>query len=156
MSLFIRSGALNILSKRGLASTKKVLPEFTKDRYPVTRGDYASISDKDVAKFESILDKHRVITGDEAQGYNVDWIGSVRGDSNVVLRPKTTEEVSEILKHCNARKLAVVPQGGNTGLVRSRLLLKINENIFVHPLAGWRIGSRFRRSCHLNGLDESN
>lgn len=33
------------------------------------------------------------------------------------MRPKTTEEVSAILKYCNERKLAVVPQGGNTGLV---------------------------------------
>ena len=26
-------------------------------------------------------------------------------------------QVSEILKYCNSRSLAVVPQGGNTGLV---------------------------------------
>ncbi len=34
-----------------------------------------------------------------------------------MLRPKNSEEVSAILKHCSARLLAVVPQGGNTGLV---------------------------------------
>lgn len=34
-----------------------------------------------------------------------------------MLRPKTNEEVSAILKYCNQEKLAVVPQGGNTGLV---------------------------------------
>lgn len=39
------------------------------------------------------------------------------GASQVVLRPKSTEEVSAILKYCNEKKLAVVPQGGNTGLV---------------------------------------
>lgn len=39
------------------------------------------------------------------------------GASQVVLRPKFTEEVSAILKYCNEKKLAVVPQGGNTGLV---------------------------------------
>lgn len=39
------------------------------------------------------------------------------GHSKVVLRPKTTQEVSEILRYCNAKKLAVCPQGGNTGLV---------------------------------------
>lgn len=33
------------------------------------------------------------------------------------MRPKSTEEVSGILKYCNEKKLAVVPQGGNTGLV---------------------------------------
>lgn len=35
----------------------------------------------------------------------------------MVLKPKTTEEVSAILRHCNERRLAVCPQGGNTGLV---------------------------------------
>lgn len=34
-----------------------------------------------------------------------------------MLKPKTTEEVSAILKYCNAENLAVCPQGGNTGLV---------------------------------------
>ena len=39
------------------------------------------------------------------------------GSGQIVLRPKTTEEVSDILRYCNSRTLAVVPQGGNTGLV---------------------------------------
>uniref|UniRef100_UPI0037E82D1D D-2-hydroxyglutarate dehydrogenase, mitochondrial isoform X2 n=1 Tax=Semicossyphus pulcher TaxID=241346 RepID=UPI0037E82D1D len=43
------------------------------------------------------------------------WIGSSSGE--VLLRPKTTQEVSQILKYCNSRNLAVNPQGGNTGLV---------------------------------------
>lgn len=34
-----------------------------------------------------------------------------------MLKPKTTKEVSAILQHCNKQKLAVCPQGGNTGLV---------------------------------------
>lgn len=87
------------------------------DRYKIERGKYSSLTDKDVAQFESLLDKNRVLSGDDTQGYNIDWMRSFRGFSNVVLRPKTTEEVSAILKYCNERKLAVCPQGGNTGLV---------------------------------------
>jgi FAD/FMN-containing dehydrogenase len=34
-----------------------------------------------------------------------------------VLTPTTTEEISKILKYCSDKNLAVVPQGGNTGLV---------------------------------------
>lgn len=34
-----------------------------------------------------------------------------------MLKPKTTEEVSAIMRYCNQRLLAVCPQGGNTGLV---------------------------------------
>ncbi|KAJ0063048.1 hypothetical protein NL108_010662, partial [Boleophthalmus pectinirostris] len=37
--------------------------------------------------------------------------------SEVLLRPQTTAEVSQILRYCNSRNLAVNPQGGNTGLV---------------------------------------
>lgn len=40
-----------------------------------------------------------------------------RGHAKLVLKPGSTEEVSKILKYCNDNMLAVVPQGGNTGLV---------------------------------------
>lgn len=38
------------------------------------------------------------------------------GNAQIVLKPNTTEEVSQIMQHCHSRNLAVVPQGGNTGL----------------------------------------
>jgi FAD/FMN-containing dehydrogenase len=50
-------------------------------------------------------------------GYNTDWMGKYRGASSVALRPNSTEQVRKILAHCTKRRLAVVPQGGNTGLV---------------------------------------
>lgn len=34
-----------------------------------------------------------------------------------MLKVRTTEEVSKILEFCNKERLAVCPQGGNTGLV---------------------------------------
>ena len=40
-----------------------------------------------------------------------------RGQAKLALRPESTEQVSKILKYCNEHALAVVPQGGNTGLV---------------------------------------
>jgi FAD/FMN-containing dehydrogenase len=51
-------------------------------------------------------------TTDDLQPFNDDWM-----KSQIVVKPKTTQEVSEILKYCNEQGLAVVPQGGNTGLV---------------------------------------
>jgi hypothetical protein len=44
-------------------------------------------------------------------------VSQFSGASQIVLKPKTTEEVSAVLKYCNAENLAVCPQGGNTGLV---------------------------------------
>ena len=49
--------------------------------------------------------------------FNEDWIRKYKGASRVALKPKTTAQVSQVLAHCNERRLAVVPQGGNTGLV---------------------------------------
>jgi FAD/FMN-containing dehydrogenase len=39
------------------------------------------------------------------------------GSSSLVLRPADTQQVAAVLRHCHAARLAVVPQGGNTGLV---------------------------------------
>uniref|UniRef100_A0A6B2L3A6 FAD-binding PCMH-type domain-containing protein n=1 Tax=Arcella intermedia TaxID=1963864 RepID=A0A6B2L3A6_9EUKA len=40
-----------------------------------------------------------------------------QGASPLLLKPSLTSQVSQILKYCNDRCLAVCPQGGNTGLV---------------------------------------
>lgn len=54
---------------------------------------------------------------DDIEPFNSDWMRKFRGHAQLVLKPSTKEEVSEILKYCNDNMLAVVPQGGNTGLV---------------------------------------
>ena len=61
---------------------------------------------------------NQVITDPEdLESHNADWTKKYVGKSNLMLKPKTTEEVAAILKYCNENKIAVVPQGGNTGLV---------------------------------------
>lgn len=49
--------------------------------------------------------------------FNSDWMGRYTGASKIALKPKSTEQVSAIMKYCNDQQIAVVPQGGNTGLV---------------------------------------
>ncbi|KAL3908488.1 MAG: hypothetical protein SGILL_008460, partial [Bacillariaceae sp.] len=49
--------------------------------------------------------------------YNVDWTSQYRGESSIVVRPQSTDEVVQIVDYCNTRRLGIVPQGGNTGLV---------------------------------------
>lgn len=46
------------------------------------------------------------------------------GKSTTVLRPRTAQEVSEIVKYCNERQIGIVPQGGNTGLVGGGVPIK--------------------------------
>jgi FAD/FMN-containing dehydrogenase len=54
---------------------------------------------------------------DDIEPFNSDWMRKYRGHSKLVLKPGSAKEVSKILKYCNDNMLAVVPQGGNTGLV---------------------------------------
>ena len=49
--------------------------------------------------------------------YNEEPTHKYTGLSTCVLKPKSTEEISNILTYCNARKLAVVVQGGHRNLV---------------------------------------
>ena len=73
----------------------------------------------------AILDGLRAIVGDRGlilddQGkepFVRDWRGSLVGNAAVVVRPGTTEEVSRVVKLCFDNGIAIVPQGGNTGLM---------------------------------------
>ncbi|XP_041343014.1 D-2-hydroxyglutarate dehydrogenase, mitochondrial isoform X1 [Pyrgilauda ruficollis] len=100
---------------RGCAGSREVVP--TCERYAVRRLPFARLADGDVAFFERLM-PGRVLTGEEeVKPFNVDWLKSVRGCSQLVLKPQTTAEVSQVLRYCHERNLAVNPQGGNTGLV---------------------------------------
>ncbi|HEX2073662.1 MAG TPA: FAD-binding oxidoreductase [Geodermatophilus sp.] len=52
----------------------------------------------------------------EMEGYLTDWRGAYRGSAAAVLRPGSTEEVAAVVALCREAGVAVVPQGGNTGL----------------------------------------
>lgn len=58
-----------------------------------------------------------VLTGDGLTAYERDWRGREHGKALCVVRPAHTKEVSAVVKACAAVGVAMVPQGGNTGLV---------------------------------------
>src|ERR1035441_6365917 len=49
--------------------------------------------------------------------YELDWTRRFGGPALAVARPANTSEVAKVLAACNRFHVAVVPQGGNTGLV---------------------------------------
>lgn len=80
--------------------------------------DFSQINIDDISYFKKILGERGVVQDKEKlDDANTDWMRKHKGSSKLMLQPRTTEEVSQILKYCNSRCLAVVPQGGNTGLV---------------------------------------
>ena len=46
-----------------------------------------------------------------------DWRGRFTGKAAAVLRPRTVEQVAALVRACAEHRVALVPQGGNTGLV---------------------------------------
>jgi D-lactate dehydrogenase (cytochrome) len=56
--------------------------------------------------FKSIVGEQGLIHGNEDDliGFNTDWMGKFRGKSQLVLKPKTTQQVSDIMKYCNQQK----------------------------------------------------
>ena len=54
--------------------------------------------------------------GPDQESYVVDWRGRYHGKALAVLRPASTEEVSAVVRLCAEHGVAVVPQGGNTGM----------------------------------------
>ena len=65
----------------------------------------------------SLGDAAVVTDPDVIAGAVVDWTGRFTGATPAVLRPATTAEVAEIVSLARAHGAALVPQGGNTGLV---------------------------------------
>ncbi|PRQ47480.1 putative oxidoreductase [Rosa chinensis] len=79
---------------------------------------FSTLNSDDISHFKGILGEKNVVEDEERLTIaNTDWMHKYRGSSKLLLQPRSTEEVSQILKYCNSRNLAVVPQGGNTGLV---------------------------------------
>ncbi|RKP45018.1 FAD-binding oxidoreductase [Pararobbsia silviterrae] len=64
----------------------------------------------------AIGDAHVLRTPADMAGYLTDWRKRYTGQARAVLRPGTTEEVAAIVRIAGAHDVALVPQGGNTGL----------------------------------------
>jgi D-lactate dehydrogenase (cytochrome) len=78
----------------------------------------STLSAELLARFAAIVgDKYAVTDPHEVAPYLVEERGLYQGRSPLVLRPGSTAEVSAICKLATETKTALVPQGGNTGLV---------------------------------------
>ena len=53
----------------------------------------------------------------DVEPWLTDWRGKYHGDSAAILSPASTEEVAGIVKLAAERRVPLIPQGGNTGMV---------------------------------------
>lgn len=67
--------------------------------------------------FAAIVGNDYALTGAATDRWARDWTGKYCGQPGVVLRPKTTHEISQIMALANAEKQSITPVSGHTGLV---------------------------------------
>ncbi|KAF2157589.1 D-lactate dehydrogenase 2 mitochondrial precursor [Myriangium duriaei CBS 260.36] len=110
-------------AKEGATPAPRI--KYTTDSYPKLQRDsrFKELTEEHVRYFRDLLGSDNAVVEGVTQdnpdldGYNADWMRKFRGKSKLVLLPNSTEQVSKVMKYCNDNMLAVVPQGGNTGLV---------------------------------------
>jgi FAD/FMN-containing dehydrogenase len=66
---------------------------------------------------EIVGDRHCLTDAALRASYETDWTRRFSGAALAVVRPGTPDEVGAVLRACSDAGVAVVPQGGNTGLV---------------------------------------
>ena len=75
-----------------------------------------------INKFRKIVGNKNVITNkNDMQKYLKEWRGVYTGVAGAIVKPKSTKEVSNILKFAYRENISCIPQGGNTGLVGGQI-----------------------------------
>ena len=87
---------------------------------------------------------HVLVDPEVVAGYVVDWTRRFHGDSAAVIRPGNAAEVAATLSACRRAGVAVVPQGGNTGLVAGAIAYRRRAHAVVDSPA--RNGNRSTRT----------
>jgi len=101
----------------------------------------------------SLLDELRaqlgaahVLTEGDLSAWEVDWRRRWRGRALAVVRPDSTSEVAAVVRACAAHAVAIVPQGGNTGLVGGG----------VPDTSGTQVLLSLQRLNRIRAIDEAN
>jgi FAD/FMN-containing dehydrogenase len=70
-----------------------------------------------LAQLAALVGPAQVLSDGDLSAWELDWRKRWRGRARAVVRPGSTAEVAAVLRCCAAHGVAVVSQGGNTGLV---------------------------------------
>ncbi len=67
--------------------------------------------------FKTFLDQDQIVDDPKRLNlYGKDWTKGYESNAGIALLPKSTAEVSKVIRSCIENKLAIVPSGGRTGL----------------------------------------
>ena len=106
------------------------------------------MQNSDIDKFKKIVGNKNVITDKkDMEKYLKEWRGIYNGIAGAIVKPKSTKEVSNILKYSYKKNISCIPQGGNTGLVGGQI--PFSKNHIVISL------ERLSKIREINNVNES-
>lgn len=74
-----------------------------------------------IAAISAVVGEGGVQAGEDIRARQVSWVGHTGAAARALVRPSSTQQLSEVLRLCSEAHQPVVPLGGNTGLVDGAL-----------------------------------
>ena len=85
-----------------------------------------------LSSLSAIVGSDAVLTGVPAAPYFTDWRERYSGRALAVVLPSDTQQVADVVKLCSAKRISIVPQGGNTSLCGASVPLPQGEQIVLN------------------------
>jgi FAD/FMN-containing dehydrogenase len=99
-----------------------------------------------IETLRGIVGAEHVLVDGDLTAWEQDWRKRARGKALAVVRPGTTAQVAQVVKACAQANTAIVPQGGNTGLVVGS----------IPDQSGTQIVLSVQRLQQVRGIDRDN
>jgi FAD/FMN-containing dehydrogenase len=111
----------------------------------------------------AVVGADQVLCDGDLSAWELDWRRRWRGRALAVVRPGSTAEVAAVVRACAAYGVAIVPQGGNTGLVGggvpdasgSQVLLSLQRLQRIRALDTANLTLTAEAGCVLQSLQQA-
>jgi FAD/FMN-containing dehydrogenase len=116
-----------------------------------------------IAELRRLVGAANVLVDGDLSAYEIDWRKRYRGKALAVTRPGTTHEAAAVVRACATHAVALVPQGGNTGLVGAsvpdasgrQVLLHLGRLNRVRDIDGANLTMTVEAGCMLQAVQQA-
>jgi len=99
----------------------------------------------------------------ELEQHVTEWRNAVRGLTPMLVAPASTKEVAAIVRACAERKVAIVPQGGNTGMCAgavpdasgTQIILSLSRKNTIRSVDADNFSMEVEAGCILETIQEA-
>ncbi|TFY96440.1 FAD-binding oxidoreductase [Ramlibacter rhizophilus] len=115
-----------------------------------------------IEELKTLVGAAHVLVDGDLSAYEVDWRKRAHGKALAVVRPGSTGEAAAVVRACAQAGVAMVPQGGNTGLVvgatpdesGTQVVLSLQRMTAVRELDAANMTVTVEAGCVLQSLQE--